>query len=263
MRSASIEITPPHDSVAVAADLAQSRADRSLCESLARQISENGIGIAGDFFPTPLIAEAAQFARDAVESNNGEYVSFVGDDLPGFLLGEMGEAPWFRDLCEKLYRELSGKPPPDTPFYQVLRCLSGSTGRANSNYFHYDSYMLTILVPIVIPKGAERGSLILLPAARPVRRNYLVNAIEKMILDRKWIQSIIRRRMESSPQRLRVDLEPGTMYAFCGYRSLHTNEPCAEHDLRVTLLFHYGNPHEESQLNRIIHKRAKQPSGAV
>lgn len=244
------------DDISAAADLSASRVTPALCSSLAEQITREGIGIIPQFFSAPLIAEAARFAQDAVAANNGEYISFGGSEgLPGFLLGQMDKALWFQELCQNIYRELVGKVPPPPRFSQVLRCLSGRTGRTNSNYFHYDSYALTMLVPVMIPEPRERGRLILFPNARPFRRSYALNAFEKAVVDRKWVQNLIRRRTNRNSRSLRIELEPGNLYVFCGYRSLHTNEPCGEQDLRATLLFHYANPHEESRLRRAFRGR--------
>jgi hypothetical protein len=53
---------------------------------------------------------------------------------------------------------------------------------------------------------------------------------------------------------VRIELQPGNLYAFCGYRSLHGHEPCGDQDLRATLLFHYANPHEQNGLRRAFRK---------
>jgi hypothetical protein len=47
-----------------------------------------------------------------------------------------------------------------------------------------------------------------------------------------------------------IELQPGNLYFFWGYKSLHTNEPCDSDEIRSTALLHYTDPHEGSWLKR-------------
>ncbi len=138
-------------------------------------------------------------------------------------------------------------------FYQVLRCLQGSTGQRHSNRFHYDLYVLTALLPIAIPETGMSGDLVLLPNARTIRTWYFLNVLDKIAVDNPVSQSMLRsmaRRGRSNVVRIR--LRPGNIYFFWGYRSIHTNEPCDFDKLRATALFHYADPHQNSWGSRVI-----------
>jgi hypothetical protein len=47
-------------------------------------------------------------------------------------------------------------------------------------------------------------------------------------------------------------MQPGDLYFFWGYQSLHGNEPCYASSVRATALFHFADPHENSALTRAI-----------
>lgn len=81
----------------------------------------------------------------------------------------------------------------------------------------------------------------------------LVNVVEKALLQNKLSRKLISRAIGLGllkPQRLQ--LVPGNLYLFWGYRSLHANEPCDPAQLRATAIFHYGDPHAGSLMTRMI-----------
>jgi hypothetical protein len=145
-----------------------------------------------------------------------------------------------------LYKCGTGRIPTEEEVYQVLRCLAGQSGRKNSLIFHYDSYVVTAVVPILIPKGGLGGDLLMYPNTRKIRDAYLFNAIDKVLLDNPVTQQVLRAcidRKGIGP--LRIKMVPGNIYFFWGYRSIHTNEPCDPDKIRATALFHYANPHRK------------------
>jgi hypothetical protein len=87
----------------------------------------------------------------------------------------------------------------------------------------------------------------MLPNTRKVRRTYLFNALDKVVLDNRLTQAVLRKTATSRKLPLtRVKMTPGNIYFFWGYRSVHTNEPCDPDKVRATALFHYANPHRKS-----------------
>ncbi len=112
-----------------------------------------------------------------------------------------------------------------------------------------------MLVPIEIPKQGQTGDLVMIPNFRRVRASYLANLIDKVLLDNKATQFVLRTLMHRGWLRLtRLKLVPGSAYLFWGYRSIHTNEPCDVGRVRATALFHYANSHAQSAL----YKRRRQ-----
>ncbi len=171
-------------------------------------------------------------------------------------MGALGAAPEFRETLGNVYRAGAGRNAYSSEVLKVLRCVQGDSGRRESNCFHYDASLVTVLLPIEIPQeGIDRGDLIMFPNLRRVRWSVLLNVLEKALLQnalsRKLISAAIRHRL-LRPQRLQ--LVPGNLYLFWGYRTLHANEPCDPASRRATAIFHYGDPHAGSLATRLILK---------
>jgi hypothetical protein len=110
--------------------------------------------------------------------------------------------------------------------------------------FHYDSYVVTMLIPIEIPTVGKTGDFLMLPNTRGIRKARLLNLIDKVLLDNAVSQWLLRNLTARGIIRLtRIKMVPGNAYFFWGYRSIHTNEPCDPDRVRATALFHFANPH--------------------
>jgi hypothetical protein len=214
---------------------------------LAATIERDGFASIPNFVGAEELARMRTFVERAVKNTRGEYISFAGPDaVEGSGLDELAESHSFRTLMEKIYEAGTGRAAPSQPFYQVLRCLTGSGAQRNSYLFHYDSYVITALIPIVIPSAGLSGDLLMLPNTRGIRSRYLFNVIDKLILDNKLSQIILKALTLNGMLPIkRIKMVPGTMYFFWGYRTIHTNEPCDPDKVRSTALFHYANPHKD------------------
>jgi hypothetical protein len=129
--------------------------------------------------------------------------------------------------------------------YSVLRVLAGPEREARSYRFHYDAAVVTMLVPLFIPAaGAGRsGEFVVFPNRRPFRRSVFFNIFEKVFTQNRFYRKRIMRKFNNTPEKYTVQLKPGNVYLFWGYRTFHGNLPCAPNTVRATLLLHYGNPH--------------------
>ena len=106
-----------------------------------------------------------------------------------------------------------------------------------------------MLIPVVIPMTGQTGDFLMLPNMRAIRKRYLFNVVDKVILDNPVSQWALRKLTQMGAIRLtRIKLTPGNAYFFWGYRSVHTNEPCDPDQVRATALFHYANPHAGAAL---------------
>lgn len=216
--------------------------------SLVHEMNTIGYGSIPGYIQPADLRQMESFVDAAVQKSNHEYVHFNGPSaVTGSGLDELSESAAFNNLMQRLYRVGTGQQPPQQDFYQVLRCLSGQGGQKNSLIFHYDSYIVTALIPIRIPTSGQSGDLVMLPNTRKVRSTYLLNALDKVVLDNPLTQAVLRKTATSNRLPLtRVRMSPGNIYFFWGYRSVHTNEPCDPDKVRATALFHYANPHRKT-----------------
>jgi hypothetical protein len=229
---------------------------------LVGDIERQGFAIIPDFIGAKDLVRMQRFVAEAVQNAGGEYAGFTGPSaVTGSGLDELAGSQVFRELIQRIYECGTGQKAPQQEFYQVLRCLSGQNARKHSYIYHYDSYIVTALIPIEIPAVGPSGDFLMLPNTRRVRKFYLTNVIDKLLLDNTLTQWALRKLAGLGLIRLtRVKLIPGNAYLFWGYRSIHTNEPCDPNHIRGTALFHYINPHATTR--PFAKLRAWLPSGA-
>jgi hypothetical protein len=251
---------PSQIGLAPPADASQSAALRDLTEaeisSLLQDIERSGYGVVAQYITTHDLELLRLFARDAVAAAGGRYTALNGyAPVANTALGKMAVSPALRHICRRAYELATSTSAPDQTYHQVLRCLTGDAGRKHSMVFHFDSYVLTALLPIEVPTGKENGELILLPNFRPIRRWYVTNLIDKVLLDNRLTQWLLRGLARLRPERfVRIAMTPGDLYFFWGYRSIHTNAPCDADRIRATALFHYADPHQGSSLKKILRR---------
>jgi hypothetical protein len=213
--------------------------------ALVEEINRRGFGVIPEFIGASDLAKMRNFVKGAIDVSKGEYAGFIGPEaVSGSGLDELARTRSFREMVERIYECASGQKPLKQDFYQVLRCLTGESALRHSYLFHYDSYLVTVLIPIEIPTAGLTGDFLILPNTRRVRKNYASNVIDKILLDNPATQFALRKLTKMQAIKpIRIKMVPGTAYFFWGYRSVHTNEPCDAGQVRATALFHYANPH--------------------
>jgi hypothetical protein len=219
---------------------------------LYQQMNDEGLAVVNRVIPPERLAEARTFVERHLEKHNDQYFAYIGaQPVAGSPMAEFGQLPAFKELLGKLYHRATGTPADNGPLYQVLRVLKGSTGRRQAFRFHYDAYVVTAVLPLVIPAatGGPSGDLVLYPRLRSIRSHFLVNLLEKVLMQNALVQWVMARGPVCRLLRARVyHLQPGNLYLFWGYQSLHANQPCRPDSLRATAVFHLGNPHGRSRL---------------
>lgn len=235
--------------------------------ALVADMNARGYGVAESCISSETLTDLRRIISDSVAKAGGEYIAFSASQMEGTYLQELARSANFQDICRQVYQTGMNRSAPPIVFYNILRCLAGRTGEQNAYVFHYDSYVLTVLVPILIPTEGQPGDLLMFPNTRPVRKSYIVNLIDKLWLDNHFMQTYLRKGIQSG--RLtptRVHMRPGNVYFFWGCRSVHANEPCDPDKIRATALYHYVDPHAESWLRKVLlalrHRKPRLPSPA-
>jgi len=228
----------------------------TLPKALAREITANGYAVIDDFVRPDDLSAAQTFVADAIAVNGGEYIGFNGtEQLTGTFLDNLPNDPKFVTLCRGIYESEVGKRAPDVGFYQILRCLSGKGAKKHAMRFHFDSYVLTALIPVTVPDHGNPGRLIIHPNTRGIRKTYLQNLVDKVLVDNRVSQALFNAAYRRGSKRvIRLSLKPGSLYFFWGYRSLHTNEPCDADAIRATALLHYADPHQDSRFKQVLRR---------
>lgn len=225
---------------------------------VVQAMDRDGYAKIAKFFPDEMVAEARGFVDGELDRHAREYFSYIGrEPVRESVLADIGASATFRNLLARIYAKGTGKAPPEAAVYQVLRVLSGRSGLKEAFQFHYDAYVVTALMPIAIPAGPgeKRGDLVIYPKLRGVRSNVVMNLMEKVLLQNRVARKIARAPLTQRLLKARtLRMEPGDLYLFWGYQSLHGNEPCFPTSTRATALFHFADPHEDSTIVAAIQR---------
>ncbi|WP_442217756.1 hypothetical protein [Rhizobium sp. 2YAF20] len=131
-----------------------------------------------------------EFASSVIEHSGQTSISLRrSKQFSGTKFEEQANSQSFRDIFSKLYEFATGNPSPEVTFYQVLRCLTGKHIAKESLVFHYDSFLITALLPIMIPTKGKRCDFLMFPNTRRIRSAYLTNLVDKMLVDKKIYRS--------------------------------------------------------------------------
>ena len=227
--------------------------------ALASAIDSAGFGVLENAIPSFIVDQSQRYIEDQLRQRGGQYFGLAGREwIEESPLAPLAHSPQLECVLRRLYLHAMGEPPAERPLSPSLRVLAGTVGLKHSYLFHYDSYVVTALVPLLIPGKADElpGDLVLYPNMRRARHHAIVNILEKIVVEnslacRLWKTSWIQRRFGARI----VKMRPGNIYFFWGMRSLHANEACLVTSIRSTALFHYGDPHAGSFFKRLSARR--------
>ena len=161
------------------------------------------------------------------------------------LLKEIENQPQIKEIFESVHTYLFGKKSPDKTYFPNLRIFYGEVGENESYNFHFDSYVLTILMPIIIPKerNQKNGDLMIFKRRRLFHRIPWLNLLQKVLLQNYLSRFLLKTKILRKFFGMKiVKLKPGNIYLFLGYQTIHGNRTCNNKFLRATGCFHYSNP---------------------
>jgi hypothetical protein len=222
--------------------------------AIARELDQSGFYCAEGVVSPGVLADCRATVAEILSRYGDRPISLIQPwkDYPAF--AALASATKLQQLLPIL--SAIGGCTQDGELYNVIRIVSGHDKNQGAAFaFHYDSTVITALVPLFIPDGAPdlAGDFICVPNRRPLRRSSAVNLIEKALvqnsLARVWFARMAKRH---DPRMKVMKMVPGNIYFFWGYRTFHSNFTCAPGVLRATILFHFGDPHSGSLFNRLI-----------
>jgi hypothetical protein len=222
-------------------------------------MDRRGVGMLRDVVSATTLDEAKRYVETELSRREGQYFGLTGREwIEASPLAALMDSPAFHGILAALWEHAMQCVAPKSEIAASIRVLAGTVGLRHSGLFHYDSYVVTALVPLLIPDGPEdvRGDLVMYPNLRRVRRNVIVNIVEKIFVEnplacRVWRLPFVQQRLSARA----IPREPGNIYFFWGMRSLHANRACLPTDIRSTALFHFGDPHAGSFLKRLSARR--------
>jgi hypothetical protein len=138
-----------------------------------------------------------------------------------------------------------------------IRCgipvRAGTAPKARSNLFHYDASVLTMLVPIFLPRAVvgNCGELAAIANKRPFRRFVASHLVDTVLTQNSLYRSRLTKKVLDAPEKYLVPFQPGDACIFWGYRTLHGNLVCAPGLVRATLVLQYGEVHPDNRVLKL------------
>ncbi len=222
---------------------------------MADDIDASGFTRMRDALSAAELQQLRDYTQGQAQLHRGEYFAHHGEQsLADCPLASIWADPDFKTLLARLYHHGFEADPASQQIFPVLRCVQGNQGQRESNSFHFDASLVTVLVPIFIPSEAEqRGDLMLFPNLRKAHRNVLVNVVQKALVQNRLARKLLVMGINRGWLKPRtLPLVPGDIYLFWGYRTLHANQACSPGVMRATAIFHFGDPHAGSLSTRLI-----------
>ena len=224
-------------------------------DELRSSMDVSGVGTWRNAVSPEILDCAKQFVRSELTAHAHQYFSLHGKEwLEGNPLQAIGNSPALQKIVQYLGDHALGRAGVDMEMAASLRVLTGERGKKHSNLFHFDSYIVTVLVPLVIPSEIDEphGDLIIYPNMRRVRLSSVLNIAEKLLIENRiacifWSGASAQRWLNART----VEMTPGNIYIFWGMRSLHANRACNPRRVRSTALFHFCDPHRASVFKRL------------
>jgi hypothetical protein len=219
--------------------------------SIKNTINNDGFFEIKNFYTENNLKILRNFVDEKLQENKNQYFFLTSKSYEKNLLHDEFFFKNIEDLLKKLTEIFGFTNRKDEKMYKVLRVVTGEKSKKVSLDYHFDAHLLTLLIPIYIPKreGSNNGNLVIYKNLRKITKSILKNICQKLFFQSSLFKKIF---IDNNLTKGRIlNLEPGNIYIFNGFRTLHTNLEINPNDVRATLLVHYYDLFKESFLVKI------------
>ena len=221
---------------------------------LASQLDEVGVVRLRDVFAPRWIDAMRETVTTRIdEHGDGDLLVGQPDQIVGSAAHQLINHP----ELHRLFDDVARLKRPNVKDVSNLKChihiRNGFAPKAPSNLFHFDSSVLTMVVPIFIPEAAAGscGELVAFGNKRPFHRFVATHLVEKIWTHNSVYRRHLLKKVDEAPGEYLVDIRPGDAYVFWGYRQLHGNLVCAPGLLRASLIVMFGDVHSDSPILKL------------
>lgn len=238
-------------------DITTIRPTPILLEEISKHLEKNGIYCLEKSLDLKALAEFQKEIEIMVKNKGRRYFSIINPyKNTESIFNLLDKSFNLKKFLFELAKLGTDKDVSNSEILNVLRVVTGKNSDGQSLKFHYDATVLTALIPILIPIGKieDCGHLLAYKNLRNIRNSAFINLLEKIFVQNFMSQKLISFLALRKVEDYICELKEGNIYFFYGYRTLHANLPVNPDFLRATLLFHFGNPHNDSFLVRLVAK---------
>jgi hypothetical protein len=221
---------------------------------LANQLDNHGVVRLRDVFSNEWLEALRVSVTDHItDHGDGDFVIAEADHEIGSPAHQLVSDPAQRQL----FSEAARLRLPKVGAAQDIKCgitvRAGTGPKVRSNLFHYDASVLTMVVPIFLPRATlgSCGELVAFGNKRPFRRFVASHLVDMILTYTSAYRRRVTKTVLDAPEKHIVALQPGDACVFWGYRTYHGNLVCAPGLLRATLVLQYGEVHSDSRALRV------------
>ena len=211
-------------------------------------INTKGFVVIKNYITEKELATLRSFVSDKIKENQNQYFFLTSEGSEKTLLNDKNFFKKIEDLLKKTTEDFGIDIDKNEKLYKVLRVVTGKKSKKVSLDFHFDAHLLTLLVPIYIPnrKNSNNGNLIIIKNLRKLTKNIIINIMQKIFYQGSFFKKIFINTGLVKKEVL--NLVPGNVYMFNGFRTLHANHEINPDDVRATILIHYHDIFRDSYL---------------
>jgi hypothetical protein len=230
------------------------RLDGISASRLANQLDNDGVVLLRDVISNEWLEALRVSVTDHIaDHGDGDFLIGQADHEIGSPAHQLVSDP----QLQQLFNETARLRLPKAVAGQHIQCRipvrAGTWPKFSSRLFHYDTSVLTMLVPIFIPRAAigSCGELAAFGNKRPFRRSVASHFVDLILTYNPVYRRRVTKAVLDAPEKHIVDFQPGDACVFWGYRTYHGNLTCAPGLLRATLVLQYGQVHSDSWALRV------------
>ena len=218
---------------------------------IKENIEKNGYHCIENFISADQLLRLKLEIDESLKKNDYQYFFLTAKNLEGSLINDIEFNSNIKNLMSKTLKEYNLIDREDEDLYKILRVVTGKKSKKVSLDYHFDAHLLTLLIPIMIPnrENSDNGNLIILKNLRKVHNNIFLNIIQKIFYQSLIFKKLLNFNLFNNIYKKEIlNLKPGNIYIFNGFRTLHANLNINPEDVRATCLVHYYDIFKDSFL---------------
>ena len=208
-------------------------------ENIIENINKKGFHCLENFINQDSLEVLRKFVDQKLEENNYQYFFLTSESVSNNLLNDKKFFGSIESLLKDITSSFNFKIRENEKLYKVLRVVTGEKSKKVSLDFHFDAHLLTLLIPIYIPntEKSDNGNLIIIKNLRTLTKSLVKNIFQKIFYQSNFFKNFFIEKNLVKKEIL--NLSPGNVYIFNGFRTLHANMNINPKDIRATILVHY------------------------
>ncbi len=217
-------------------------------EAIKENINKDGFHCLKDFINQDNLEVLKKFVDQKLKENNYQYFFLTSESDSNNLLNDEKFFENIESLLKNITLSFNYKLRENEKLYKVLRVVTGRKSQKVSLDFHFDAHLLTLLIPIYIPntENSDNGNLIIIKNLRKLTKSLFKNIFQKIFFQSNFFKKLFIQKNLMKKEIL--NLSPGNVYIFNGFRTLHANMNINPKDVRATILVHYYDIFKDSFL---------------